>query len=153
MTGTGTPSTEQRLTLRSQLSELSLASAWVERLASQYAIPDDTRFAMNLCLEEVLSNIIRHGYSGQSDRSINIRFSSLQEGCFVFVIDDEAPLFNPLDAPYGPPPINPLEEIPIGGRGITLLREFAQTLEYEARPTGNRLSVGFRIGDSRARKG
>ncbi len=152
MTGKGAPTTEQRLTLRSQLSELSLVYAWVERLASQYAIPGDTQFAMKLCLEEVLSNIIRHGYSGQSDRSINISFSSLQEGCFVFDVEDKAPLFNPIDAPE-PPPINPREEIPTGGWGIALLRQFAQTLEYEARPTGNRLSIGFRIGDSAAIKG
>jgi serine/threonine-protein kinase RsbW len=152
MTAKGTPTTEQRLTLRSQLSELSLAYAWVERLGSEYAIPNDTQFAMNLCLEEVLSNIIRHGYSGRPDGSINIRFTNPQEGCFVFVVEDEAPLFNPLEAPE-PPPVNSLEEMRAGGRGIGLLREFAQTLEYQARPTGNRLSIGFRTGDSAATKG
>jgi serine/threonine-protein kinase RsbW len=147
MTGKGTPTTEERLTLRSQLSDISLAYAWVERLAAQYAIQDATQFAMNLCLEEVLSNIIRHGYSGQPDRSINVRFRNPREGCFVFVVEDEAPLFNPLNVPE-PPPIKSVEEIRPGGRGIPLLRQFAQELEYQATPTGNRLSIGFRTGDS-----
>jgi serine/threonine-protein kinase RsbW len=145
MAGKGTPTTEQRLTLRSQLSELSRVYVWIEGLASQHAFTNDTQFAMRLCLEEVLSNIIRHGYSGQPDRSINVRFRNPREGCFVFVVEDEAPLFNPLNVPE-PPPIKSVEEIPAGGRGIRLLRHFAQALEYQSTPTGNRLSIGFRIG-------
>ena len=142
MTGRGTHTTDERLTLRSQLSELSQLPAWIQRLALEHAIPRDTQFAMNLCLEEILSNIIRHGYSGSPDRSIDIRFINPAEGHFVLVVEDEAPHFNPLDSP-GLPAINTLNEERIGGQGIRLLRRFAETLEYQATVSGNPTEHGF----------
>lgn len=133
---------EERLTLRSQIEELALVPPWIERLGADYGLSDETQFAMDLCLEEVLSNIIRHGYAGKPNRSITVRFSSAPDKSSVLVVDDEAPLFNPLTA----------EEIPIeeavsgtrvGGLGIRLLRSFASQLNYEATPGGNRLRMGF----------
>jgi anti-sigma regulatory factor (Ser/Thr protein kinase) len=147
MTGSGTHTTEDRLTLRSQLSELSQLPAWIERLALEHAIPQDTQFSMNLCLEEVLSNVIRHGYSGSPDHFIDIRFTNPSENRFVLIVEDYAPHFNPLDAPRLPA-IGALDEERIGGQGIRLLRRFAETLEYQAMPSGNRLSMGFSAGDS-----
>jgi hypothetical protein len=31
----------------------------------------------------------------------------------------------------------------VGGQGIRLLRRFANALEYQTTPTGNRLCIGF----------
>ena len=103
---------------------------------------------MNLCLEEVLSNIIRHGYSGKPDHSIAVRFTSPREDYFVFVVEDEAPPFNPVDVTGVAAALSSLEEIRIGGQGIRLLRRFADALEYQATPTGNRLSIGFTAAGS-----
>jgi serine/threonine-protein kinase RsbW len=142
MTGSGTHTTEEKLTLRSHLSELSQLPVWIERLALQHAIPGSTQFAIHLCLEETLSNIVRHGYSGSPDHSMSIRFTSPAEEHFVFVVEDEAPHFNPLSEPELPG-IGALDEERVGGQGIRLIRRFAETLEYQAMPRGNRLSMGF----------
>jgi len=147
MTGNGKDTTVERLNLRSRLSELAQLHPWIERLASRHMIPASTQFAINLCLEEVLSNIIRHGYSGEPDHSIAVHFASPQNDYFVFVIEDEASPFNPVDAPELPA-LSPLDEIQIGGQGIRLLRRFADALEYQATPTGNRLTIGFSAAGS-----
>jgi serine/threonine-protein kinase RsbW len=147
MTGNGMDITGERLELRSRLSELAQVPLWIERLAVRHAIPASTQFAMDLCLEETLSNIIRHGYSGKPDHSIAVRFANPRKDYFVFVVEDEAPLFNPVDAAV-PPPMNALDENPIGGQGIRLLRQFADALHYETTPTGNRLSIGFTGGSA-----
>jgi len=147
MTGNGMDTTGERLELRSRLSELTQVLPWIERLAVRHAIPASTLFAMNLCLEETLSNIIRHGYSGKPDHSIGVHFSSPRKDYFVFVVEDDAPAFNPVDATV-PPPLNALDENPIGGQGIRLLRRFADALDYQTTPTGNRLSIGFTAGGS-----
>jgi serine/threonine-protein kinase RsbW len=147
MTGNGMDTTRERLELRSRMSELSQIFPWIERLASRHAIPANTQFAMNLCLEEVLSNIVQHGYSGKPDHSIAVHFASPGKDNFVFVVEDEAPPFNPVDGPE-PPALNPLDETHIGGQGIRLLRRFADALEYRATPTGNRLSIGFTAAGS-----
>jgi anti-sigma regulatory factor (Ser/Thr protein kinase) len=150
MTGSETEKTEERLTLRGRLSEMARLPAWIERLASRHGIPDKVSFAIDLCLEEALSNIILHGYGGETDRSVIVRFTTPREGYFDFVVDDEAPRFNPLDQPEIPP-LDPRDDIRIGGQGIRLLRRFADELEYEPTPTGNRLRLGFSIDGSAVR--
>jgi serine/threonine-protein kinase RsbW len=102
---------------------------------------------MNLCLEEAISNIIRHGYSGNPDHSIAIRFTSPREDYIILVVEDEAPPFNPVESPELPL-LSSLEEIAVGGQGVRLLRRFADVLEYQATPTGNRLSIGFNVAGS-----
>lgn len=142
MTGNGMDTTGERLELRSRMSELAQLFPWIERLASRHAIPASTQFAINLCLEEVLSNIIRHGYSGKADHSIAVQFASPRKDHFVFVVEDEAPPFNPVEAPELPA-LNSLDDTWVGGQGIRLLRRFANALEYQTTPTGNRLCIGF----------
>ncbi len=147
MTGNGNDTTGERLNLRSRISELAHLHPWIDRLSSRHKIPANTQFAMNLCLEEVISNIIRHGYCGDPDHSIAIIFTNPREDNFVFVVEDEAPHFNPVESPELPP-LSSLEELAVGGQGIRLLRRFADALEYQATPAGNRLSVRFTAAGS-----
>lgn len=153
MTGNGsnTHTTGERLDLQSRMSELTHVASWIERLASLHTIPADTQFAMNLCLEEVLSNIIRHGYADHPDRSIGVCFTSPRQNYFVLVVEDQAPPFNPVESPELPP-ISVRENAAAGGQGIRLLRRFADALEYQATPTGNRLSIGFTAGERSPRE-
>jgi sigma-B regulation protein RsbU (phosphoserine phosphatase) len=138
------------LTLESRLSEISRVPPWIEKLALLHAIPDRTRYAMHLCLEEVLSNIIRHGYGGEPDHTIRIRHFINRDGCFTLVVEDEAPPFNPLVV-SDPPLPRSVEDTSEGGQGIHLLKQFANAVEYEPMPTGNRLIISFiPPGSSRA---
>jgi anti-sigma regulatory factor (Ser/Thr protein kinase) len=134
---------EERLALRSRLSDISLVPGWIEHLASQHDIPEATQFAINLCLEEILSNVIRHGYRGDPNHSMAIRFASAQPGQFVLVVEDAAAPFNPLAAPELPPPAS-LDDARVGGQGIRLVRRFADAVAYEPMPAGNRMTLTFR---------
>lgn len=142
MTGSGEHTTGETLRLQSRISDLARVPAWIEGLAARHAIPEDTQYAMNLCLEEALANIVVHGYAAQPDFPIAIHFTSPREDYFVFVVEDEAPPFNPVDAPELPK-VNDLDEVQIGGQGIRLLRQFSDALDYQPMPAGNRLSIGF----------
>jgi serine/threonine-protein kinase RsbW len=133
---------EAQLTLRSRMAELELVPQWIAALASEHKIPANTQYAMNLCMEEVLSNIIRHGYANKPDGMIVIRYVPGQgQSCFL-IVEDEAPRFDPLAAEE-----TSMEEIldgtRIGGLGIRLLRGFAASLEYQPTAVGNRLTIGF----------
>ena len=141
MTETVDHATSERLDLQSRISELARVLPWIERLSSRYSIPDNTQFAMNLCLEEVLSNVIRHGY-GEQPGSIAIHFRAEPGGQFFFVVEDEAPPFNPVDSPELPA-ISSLDEAQVGGQGIRLLRQFSDALNYRRTPRGNQLTIGF----------
>ncbi len=135
-----------RLTLKSQLDDLALLWPWVEALAAEYAIPADTRFAIHLCLEEALSNIIRHGYRGQPNHTITVDCASPEANAWlVFTVEDQAPPFDPL-AP------SPLRKRPFPRRSMSFGPEAGASgccasspvrLAYQRLAGGNRLTIGF----------
>jgi anti-sigma regulatory factor (Ser/Thr protein kinase) len=123
-------------------NEMERLPVWVDAIAVTYAIPENVKFAINLCLEEVVSNSIRHGHSNQPRQFVTVGCAAPRPGYLVFTVEDDAAPFNPLElAPL--PTIGEQEQNQIGGQGIRLLRGFADTLEYEPRPGGNRLHIGF----------
>ncbi len=136
--------TEDRLSLRSNLSDMAQLPPWIGGLACQHGIPKSVEFAINLCLEEAVSNIILHGYGDGVDGSVTVRFTMQQQDMFIFVIEDEARHFDP----FHTPPPDPQGTVRVGGRGIHFLREFADDLEYGATATGNRLRMVFSAANS-----
>jgi anti-sigma regulatory factor (Ser/Thr protein kinase) len=149
-------SPEPRLTLKSQLEDLTLVWPWIEAIAARYSVPADTQFAIQLCLEEALSNIIRHGYRGQPNQSISIACTvecapagtgNQDAGELVFTVEDQAPPFDPL-APFtaAPAPATAsIQELPPGGQGIRLMRKFSSRLAWQQLANGNRLTLTFAI--------
>jgi len=144
MTGRETNQAEDRLILRSRLSEIAQLPAWIESLASRHAIPENVEFAINLCLEEAVSNVILHGYGEGTGGAVIVSFTMPGPDSFIFIIEDEAQHFNPLNAPA--PDLR--EKVRVGGHGIHFIRQFADNLEYELTPTGNRLRIAFSAASS-----
>ncbi|HEY6487869.1 MAG: ATP-binding protein [Terracidiphilus sp.] len=134
---------QDRLELDSRLTELSRVQPWIEALANQNGFSEDALFAMQLCIEEALANVILHGYRGEPGHPIVIE-ASVSAGSLWFVMDDQAGPFSPLE----PLPNNwtepaTLESIEPGGHGIRLLARFAGSLTYERLSDSNRLTIGF----------
>jgi serine/threonine-protein kinase RsbW len=130
------------LTLESKLSEIARVPPWIEELAARHGIPNQIQFAMDLCLEEILSNIIRHGYASEPNHALVIRHRINREGSFTLIVEDQAPQFNPLLV-SDPPVPHSLEDVSGGGHGIQLLKQFADAIEYERMSNGNRITVTF----------
>ncbi|HTX75470.1 MAG TPA: ATP-binding protein [Terracidiphilus sp.] len=140
----------EKLTLRSRLEDLACVFPWVESLAAAYAIPAGKLFAMNLCLEEVLSNIVRHGYRCDPDQTMTVEFARNGDREFSFIVEDSAPHFRPFDPAVPLEDVAPaaLEDIVPGGNGIRLLRKFADSVKWEPLEPGNRLTIGFVVPES-----
>lgn len=136
-----------RLTLKSQLDDMALVWPWVEALGVEYAIPADTLFGVHLCLEEAISNVIRHGYDGQPGSTLTVEFARPQAREVVFTIEDHAPPFDPVSGSIieEEPANSPMDYLRPGGRGILLLRKFSHSLKYERLAGGNRLAIGFEL--------
>ena len=137
------------LELDSQLTELMRAQTWIEELSNSYGLGDETRFAVQLCMEEALANVVLHGYQNEPGHPIVIR-SWASENVLYFAIEDKAPPF----APSEPVPPNgigsaDLESLTPGGNGIRLLRRFAGSLVYVSLSDGNRLTLGFSVPNSK----
>lgn len=136
-----------QLVLRSRIEDLGQVWPWVEALAAQYSVSEQTRFAIHLCLEEALSNIVNHGYAGEDDRPITVECKPSDADELVFIVEDEAPCFDPFAySQLGllPAPVS-IEEIEPGGQGIRLMRRFANRFAWEPIPNGNRLTLAFAL--------
>ena len=125
------------LVLRNQLNELERMSERVSAWCRENGVPTVAEFHLNLALDEVVSNVIRYGWKGDGEHQIRVRLSRLEDELTVEVEDDAMP-FNPLNVPAADID-KPLEERPVGGLGIHLVRHIMDSLEYRRLEGKNRL--------------
>ena len=112
------------------------------RFSQGQSLPDDLRRVMQLVLDEVLSNVVRHGLAGR-DGSISLRFE-LAPGVLAVEVEDDAPAFNPLTL-SPPDTTSPLEARRPGGLGVALVTRLVDDVQYERRQTRNRLRLTKRF--------
>jgi serine/threonine-protein kinase RsbW len=126
--------------LRGDLSELRRLAEWITAQAPQ-ALSVDALFAVQLCLEEAVANIIMHG--GAKDDRFEIAIELEPDGgSLVARIEDNGCEFDPTQFP----PVSmakSLEEAKVGDYGIHLMRCFASDMHYERQEGRNRLTLRF----------
>lgn len=92
-------------------------------------------------LEEVLSNILRHGSrvgrTPRIDIDVDVRDASV-----LLLVNDDGPPFDPLAAPPFDPEA-PLEARSGGGMGIHLIRRLTRALRYARLGGSNRLEIAL----------
>ncbi|MBN8874750.1 MAG: ATP-binding protein [Rhodospirillales bacterium] len=122
------------LCCRLPASERGLAQLgpWVDAVCAKSNLDPQMEYALRLCLEEVVANVVMHGAAPGTTIAL-----SVQVGCELITvrIDDEGAPFDPTAAP---PVRMPQGE---GGRGLTLLRRYARTITYRREPGWNRLTL------------
>jgi anti-sigma regulatory factor (Ser/Thr protein kinase) len=108
-----------------------------EQFGRTQALPDDLRRRLLVALDEVLSNVARHG--GSSQGLVQVDFN-LTGDTLTVTVEDEAEPFNPLDTP-APDTSSPLEQRKAGGVGIELVRTLLEGVRYEHIGGRNRLTL------------
>jgi serine/threonine-protein kinase RsbW len=130
-----------RLELRSDLAELKRLAGWLKAQAQQ-ELSADTSFAIQLCLEEAVANIIMHGGGAKDDRLRIAIELERNAGTLVASSEDSGRAFDPTQFP--PPSVaKSLEEAEVGDYGIHLMRCFATGMHYERQEGRNRLTLRF----------
>jgi serine/threonine-protein kinase RsbW len=94
-----------------------------------------------LALDEILSNIVRHGLAGRR-AAIDLTFSTDDDEVAVEIVDT-AEAFNPLLAPP-PDTSSPLQQRQPGGLGIALVRQLMDDVRYERRNERNHFVMRWR---------
>jgi serine/threonine-protein kinase RsbW len=126
-----------RLELRGELSELRRLAEWTNTLAPQ-VISADALFAVQLCLEEAVANIIMHGGTREDRLAIAIELER-KGATLVAHIEDTGCEFDPTQFP----PLSiakSLEDAKVGDYGIHLMRCFTTGMHYERQEGRNRLT-------------
>jgi anti-sigma regulatory factor (Ser/Thr protein kinase) len=116
------------LNLKNDLQEIERMANEVDAWWSQHARLEEFKFQLDLVLDEMVSNVIRHGLKDSNEHRILVNLSCDGDDLTVEIQDDGV-AFNPLEAPV-PDTTKPLEERPIGGLGIHLVRQIMDDLSY-----------------------
>src|SRR5262245_23659684 len=128
------------LELRGDLSELRGLAGWINARAPE-GLSADTLFAVQLCLEEAVANIMMYG--GAKDDRLEIAIKLERDGgTLVACVEDTGWEFDPTQFPLRSV-AKSLEEAKVGDCGIHLMRCFASGLHYERRKDRNRLTLRF----------
>ena len=128
------------LTLVNQLSEVSKIAGFVEAFGEVEGLGPEVVFNLNLALDEVVTNVIRYAHDDDGrEHPIVVRLS-LERGVLTAEVEDDGRPFNPLEKP-APDLSKTIDERPIGGLGIFLVRSVMSSVEYRREDGRNVLTM------------
>lgn len=84
---------------------------------------------LEIVFEELVTNIIRHGFERKSNQSIHILVEH-KTGAIQLTLEDDGVPYNLLKAAI-PAPAHSIETAKIGGLGIPLILKLSSELRYE----------------------
>ena len=120
---------EHRLTIPAVISKIEEACEYVGKIAQDIGLDDDATYHCHLSVEEVLTNVIEHGYDyAGADKTIDI-VCAVTANSFIITIIDEAEPFDPLSLP-DPDPNTPLLERDSGGWGVFFVKKYMDHVSY-----------------------
>ena len=125
------------LKIAPSLDQLERITAVVKDLGEQDDWPPDLIFKVNLVLDELWVNVVNYsGATGEVEISLDTDADEVR----LEIADDGRP-FDPLTETAEPDIDAPLEDRPIGGLGIFLVREMMDELRYSRENGKNRLAM------------
>ena len=131
--------TQLSLKVEPRVEELENINAAVADFAAAEKWPPGFVFRVHLVLEELSLNIMNHG-KDRNLHEIEITLTSEAAALTIEIVDDGRP-FNPLkDAPE-PDLKSALEDRPVGGLGIHLVRTMMDELHYRREQGRNHLTL------------
>lgn len=139
------------LTLANRLEELERLAQAIEEFGAAHALSAKVVYAINLSLDELVTNIISYGFPGGGEHRIEVVLQ-VADGMARITLSDDGIAFNPLQMPK-PDATAALEERRIGGWGIQFVREMMDELQYAREHDRNVLRLAKKIespdGDGR----
>ncbi|MGB0748613.1 MAG: ATP-binding protein [Magnetospiraceae bacterium] len=128
------------LTLPSEPGNLAHIRRFVTEAAAAAGFSEGEIYQIILAVDEACTNVIVHGY-GPQPGALTVAIETDAKGLTVHVMDQARP-FDPLSLVNAPDLSLPLEQRPIGGLGVFLIRENMDNLAYQRTADGgNRLSL------------
>jgi phosphoserine phosphatase RsbU/P len=137
---------ELEIKLNNKVSELERFNQTLTEFGQHHGLDPKIVHDLNLALEEILTNIISYGYTDNREHEIKVRLS-VQPGEVKAEVEDDGQPFDPLAAPE-PDTAKSLEERPIGGLGIHLVRKLMDNLEYKRQGERNLLTMKKKTQES-----
>ncbi|NJD19100.1 MAG: ATP-binding protein [Gemmatimonadetes bacterium] len=127
------------LALPAVLDSLAELRAFARRASEAAGLEEGRRYALELAVDEIATNVILHGY-GAPDPSRRVWISAeLEGGALRILLEDDGTPYDPREhrMPSEEELSAPLEDRPIGGLGIMLALGGVDAFDYRTREGRN----------------
>lgn len=131
----------RRLSLPASLNSLHAFLEFAHTGAEAANLSPADRDQLDLVLEELLVNVARYAYPG-ADGEVEIAYAVPSPGKLLLECSDKGLVFNPLEKDE-PDLASPLENRPVGGLGIYLVRQLVDSIAYRREQGRNIISFRF----------
>jgi anti-sigma regulatory factor (Ser/Thr protein kinase) len=128
-----------------RLAELTAVGVFIEEYCLLRALPREVALRLTFVVEELFTNSVLHGYGGERDAPIWVGLSGAG-GMVELCYEDAAPPYDPLlrlQEGHAAPVASTVSGRPIGGLGVFLVAQLAQTARYAHIDGRNRLTVAL----------
>jgi len=131
------------LRIASRREDAVAALAALDRFVRQHGASAALIHDLEVALDEVLGNVIVHGYGGDPQGEIRVRFQRTADA-FVIEVEDDGIAFDPTQVP--PPDLSaPLRERQVGGLGLHFVKNLVDEVAYTRLDGRNRLRLVKRM--------
>ena len=137
---------ERHLILHNDIQQIPQLAEFVETIANEKRLGQSLAMSLNLALEEAVTNVILYAYPNGADGLVDVE-AILKEHSIEFIITDSGVPFDPTAAPEADVTLS-IDERPIGGLGIYLVRQLMDELRYQRVDGKNVLSMTKLIVDN-----
>lgn len=132
-------SANYRLGVVNNFDALPAAMEALSRWLEERQVSPPAAYLATLALEELVTNCIKYGYDDRAEHVIQVEVG-FTSGWMVMVVEDDGHAFNPLQQAE-PDTSLPIEDRPIGGLGIHMLRKMSDRMEYVRENGKNRVTL------------
>jgi serine/threonine-protein kinase RsbW len=125
------------------MADLPRIGEFIEGACEQAGIAPAARFDVLMAVDEACSNVFEHAYSCRTGE-VHLSFET-RDGDLLIAVRDRGRAFNPAGVP-APDMGLPLEERPIGGLGLHLMRRLMDDVTFSFSPEHGNLLVMAKRG-------
>ena len=128
-----------RFTIENRPESLAALTTKIESLGETYAVGARVLTQMQVALDEIISNIIKYGWSDGGAHEIELQLAFCDDQ-LVATISDDGAMFDPRSAPAAPLPDTAGKRKP-GGIGVHLVKQLVDTIDYARVDGRNRTTL------------
>lgn len=121
---------KRQLIIKNKVSEIPHLARLINEIGTELKLSSSFILNLNLALEEAVVNIISYAYPKEkNDQNINIEVQK-ENNLLIFTLKDKGKAFNPTKVKKADTSLS-VEERPIGGLGIFLIKKIMDEVDYQ----------------------
>jgi serine/threonine-protein kinase RsbW len=134
---TNSDTDELQISIPSSYDAMEKVAAMIEEAGDRVGINEDDEVDLMISVMEAVNNAIQHGNKEDASKQVHIKIEA-EPGRLICWVRDEGPGFDPGAVPD---PLSPDNLLNPSGRGILMMREFMDRVEFSAGDRGTSVKM------------